>query len=172
MAIRVACRDCRQKLRVPEGLGGGQVTCPCCGKAVAVPLPNSSPEEARARAAAAAAPSSAGHAVGRAAGDLEHAPPATRFGVVALVLGLAAVVVACVPFLGYASFALSGLGLLLGLWGLIHSFGRETGVPKGRAGGPPAVSIGGRAQTYPLAGSLVCLVALLLALLPLLLQRR
>jgi hypothetical protein len=73
---------------------------------------------------------------------------------VALVLGLAAVLVLCVPLLGYASFVLGGLGLLLGLWGLFRSPGRDSGVPKGRAGGPAAVSAG-RALAYPLAGALV-----------------
>jgi hypothetical protein len=89
---------------------------------------------------------------------------------VALVLGLAAVVVACVPFLGYASFALSGLGLLLGLWGLLRS--RDSGVPKAPAGCPSPARAGGRPLTYTLAGSLVCLAALLLALLPFLFQPR
>jgi hypothetical protein len=98
------------------------------------------------------------------AGDLEHAPPGTRLGVVALMLGLASVAVLCVPLLGYASFVLSGLGLLLGLWGLVRSLGRDAGVAKGPTGG--------RALTYPLAGALVCLVALLLALLPFLLPPR
>ena len=131
MAIRVACPACRQKLRVLEGLAGGQVPCPRCGEAVIVPLPDRPPEKAPGQAAV-AAPSSPG---GRVAGDLEHAPPAARLGVVALVLGLAAVLVLCVPLLGYASFVLGGLGLLLGLWGLFRSPGRDSGVQ--RAG--PAV---------------------------------
>ena len=168
MAIRVACPACRQKLRVPEGLAGGQVTCPCCGEAVAVPLPDGPPQQAPAQAAAAAVRGGGGGV----AGDLEHAPPGTRLGVVALMLGLASVAVLCVPLLGYASFVLSGLGLLLGLWGLVRSPGRDAGVAKGPTGGPSAVPVGCRALTYPLAGALVCLAALLLALLPFLLPPR
>jgi hypothetical protein len=132
------------------------MACPRCGADLLVPLSDRAPKEALARAAAACAPSPSGEAA-----SLEHAPPGARLGVVALVLGLAAVVVLCVPVLGYASFVPSGLGLLLGLWGL----SRPTG-------GSSAGRIDGRALTYPLAGTLVCLLALLLALLPLLFRAR
>lgn len=164
--VRVACPACHQRLRVPENLAGNRVTCPRCGAAVSVPLPEESPEEAAAAAAHAAGAAARG-AEGGAVGDLEHAPPATRMGVVALGLGLLAVLVLCVPLLGYASFALSGLGLLVGLWGLARSLRRGAG--EDPAGGPRAGRLGGRVLSYPLAGTLACLVALLLALLPFLL---
>jgi hypothetical protein len=133
------------------------MACPRCGAAILVPLSDRAPKQALARAAAACAHS-------RGAGvttDLEHAPLGARLGVVALVLGLVAGAVLCVPVLGYASLGLSGLGLLLGLWGLFRP-----------SGGPSAARIDGRPLSYPLAGTLVCLLALLLALLPLLFRPR
>jgi hypothetical protein len=143
---------------VPEHLAGNRVTCPRCGEAVSVPLPEAPPEEALAAAVKAAAPRpDAG-----AACDLEHAPPTMRLGVMALGLGLLAVLVLCVPFVGYASFVLSGLGMLCGLWGLVRSLQRE-------AGGSRPAGVGRRGLTYPLAGTLASLGALFLALLPYLL---
>jgi hypothetical protein len=119
---------------------------------VLVPLPERSSKEAVARAAAAAAaPSPAADVTG----DLEHAPLGARLGVVALVLGLTAIAILCVPIVGYASSVLSGLGLLLGLWGLFRP-----------SAGFSAARFSGRALSYPLVGTLVCLAALLLALLP------
>jgi hypothetical protein len=151
MSIRVSCPNCGQHLRAPDNLAGGQVDCPRCGAAVLVPLPDLSPKETLARAAAQAAPPPAGGVTA----DLAHAPLGTRLGVVALVFGLAAVAVLCVPVVGYASAVLSGVGLLFGLGGLVF-----------RTGGSSAASIPGRALPSPLAGTLVCLAALLLALLP------
>jgi hypothetical protein len=151
MAIRVACPACRQKLRLPDGLAGSQMACPRCGAAILVPLSDRAPKESLARAAAACA-HSPGDGV---ATGLEHAPLGARLGVVALVLGLVAGAVLCVPVLGYASLVPSGLGLLLGLWGLFRP-----------TGGSSAGKSDGRARSYPLAGTLVCLLALLLALLP------
>jgi hypothetical protein len=164
MAIRVECPACSQRLRVPEALEGSHVPCPSCHLAVLVPLQGR--PSAKALALAAPAAPSAGV---RAAPDLEAAPPAVRLGVVALVLGLAAVVVLCVPVLGYASFGLSGGGLLVGLWGLLKYGSRDAGAAGGPADGPPAARADRRAWVYPLAGVLVCLGAALLALLPFLL---
>jgi hypothetical protein len=121
---------------------------------VLVPLADRSPTKSLAQAAAAATA-----ATGGVVADLEHAPPGARLGAVALVFGVAAVAVLCVPVLGYASVALSSLGLLLGLGGLMH----QTVAPHG-------AGISGSAVLFPLAGTLVCLAALLLALLPFLLR--
>jgi len=60
---------------------------------------------------------------------------------------------------------LSGLGLLFGLWGLFHALRRNAG-GKSPTGGSAAAGIGGRGLGYALAGTAVCLAALLLALLP------
>jgi hypothetical protein len=150
MAIRVVCPACRQRLRVPEGLAGSELACPRCGAVTRVPLTDRSSKEALSQATAAARASAASAA--GPAGGLEQAPRGALIGVVALVLGLAAVL--CVPVLGHASSVLSGVGLLLGLWGLL------------RPAGGPAARRDGRAVLFPLAGTLVCVGALLLALLP------
>ena len=103
--------------------------------------------------------------------ELEHASPGTRLGVVALGLGLLSIAVLSLPFIGYSSFVLSGLGLLFGLWGLFHALRRNVG-GKSPTGGSAAAGIGGRGLGYALAGTAVCLAALLLALLPFLFGAR
>jgi hypothetical protein len=80
---------------------------------------------------------------------------------VALGLGVLAIAVLCLPFIGYGTFVLSGLGLLFGLWGLCLALRRS--------GGSPAAGSRGRGLGYALAGTVVCLGAQLLALLPFLL---
>jgi hypothetical protein len=99
---------------------------------------------------------------------LEHASPGTRLGVVALGLGLLSIAALSLPFIGYMSFVLSGLGLLFGLWGLYHAL-RPIVSGKSPTGGSAAAGIGGRGLGYAMAGTAVCLAALLLAMLPFLL---
>jgi hypothetical protein len=85
---------------------------------------------------------------------------------IALVLGLVSVLILCLPWIGYASFVLSGVGLLLGLGGL---FGAHDGPGAyALAEGGESRRFGQRARDYPLAGAGACLLALALALLPLL----
>jgi hypothetical protein len=164
MAIRVACPACGQRLRAPEALAGSAVACPGCGAEVGVPLSERRPKgEPAAAVRASTRPQDSGATV-----DLEHAVPATRLGVVALGLGLLSVAVLILPFIGYSSFVLSGLGLLFGLWGLFHALRRKVG-GKLPAGGSSAAGIGGRGLSIALVGTLACLAALLLALLPFLL---
>jgi hypothetical protein len=93
-------------------------------------------------------------------------PGSARLGVAALALGLLAVLVLCLPFLGYVSPILSGLGLLLGLAGLLAAQVKGTGSYPLAGGAALAPRFGGRARDYPLAGVGVCLLALALALLP------
>jgi hypothetical protein len=102
MAIRVACPTCGQGLRAPDVLAGSRVPCPGCRADVAVPLPGDPPKgEPAAAARGTARPRDRGAAV-----DLEHAPPATRLGVVALGLGLLSIAALCLPFIGYGSLVL------------------------------------------------------------------
>jgi hypothetical protein len=79
----------------------------------------------------------------------------------------------CVPVLGYASVALSGLGLLLGL-GALFDYTRNRFGGHGLRPNMGARLICGsdtRAVQYALAGTSVSLLALVLTLLPLLLRR-
>jgi hypothetical protein len=132
------------------------MNCPRCGEPLRVPG-----VEGRRDGAPAGAP----------AAD-PRTPLAARLGVASLALGLLAVLVLCLPVVGYASLALSGLGLLLGLgglvgqqWGGVRGFGRPEG-----GGARAAFGLGVRPWNYPLAGVAVCLAALALALAPLLLR--
>jgi hypothetical protein len=92
--------------------------------------------------------------------------PSARLGAVSLGLGLLAVLVLCVPFVGYASPALSGLGVLLGLGGLFNA--RRERAPSGGAPAPGGAraALGVHPANYPLAGVAACLAALGLYLLP------
>ena len=112
MAVRVSCPSCSAKIRVPEELAGRRVTCPRCEDAVRVPHADPAPADNFS--------------------PLPDEPPLTpsaRLGAVSLGLGLLAVLVLCVPFVGYASPALSGLGVLLGLGGLFNA--RRERAPSG-----------------------------------------
>jgi hypothetical protein len=158
MPIPVACPSCRHRLRIPENLAGRRVTCPRCNHPLEAPAAEEAPPEP-----ATAAPSP--EAEPRPCAPL---PLATRLGIAALALGLVAVLVLCLPIVGFASPALSGAGLLCGLGGLFSSLAR--GVRKGSglaaetAG--PSYHFGDRAVDFPLAGSALCILALGLALVP------
>jgi hypothetical protein len=123
MVIRVVCPSCRRKIRVPDHLAGKRVTCPRCQDALRVPPWGGAPVEA-----VAAGPVLAGGAA-YAADALPHSG---RLGMVALALGLSAVLVLGLPGVGYLAFALSEVGLLLGLGGLakyLKDAGRAWGLP-------------------------------------------
>jgi hypothetical protein len=78
-------------------------------------------------------------------------------------LGTFSVLVLCLPFVGYAALGLSGIGLLVGLWGLVIAcLGGGSAPP----GGLRSRRFGERGYDYPLAGIGMCLLALALALLP------
>jgi len=61
--------------------------------------------------------------------------------------------------------------LLFGLWGLFHAL-RRTFRGKAPTGGSAGAGISGSGRGYALAGTAMCLAALLLALLPFLLGVR
>jgi hypothetical protein len=155
----IVCPFCHRKLRVPDHLTGRRVSCPRCHQAVAVPIPPDSLEEV-VRAASAEVPSPPAVEA--------PLPVSVRLGIVGLGLGLFSVLLLCLPVLGYASPGLSGAGLLLSLAGLVSAPRGGTGNYSlaGAAGG--ARAFGARARDYPLAGVGVCLLALALALWPLL----
>lgn len=100
----------------------------------------------------------------------EPLPMSARIGIVALALGCISVMIMCLPVVGYASIVLSAAGLPLGLWGLLRSRteGDQTLSHTLTGNAATAGGFGTRAQHYPLAGVGACLIALALALLPLL----
>jgi hypothetical protein len=89
--------------------------------------------------------------------------------VLSLFLGALSILVLCLPFIGYAALGLSSAGLLVGLWGLLRASSAEAGEGRALFGGAGGSRhFGQRQQDYPLAGIAACLLALVLALFPLL----
>lgn len=159
----VVCSSCRKKLRVPDHLAGRRVTCPRCDEVIQVPVEYDSPPEEE---AAAPIPEE------EAEPEAPPLPPSARFGIVSLLLALASILVMCLPLIGgYASIALSGLGLPLGLWGLLLNRAEGNGtLSYAQVGAGIWAGFGTRAQHYPLAGILASLLALALTVLPALLR--
>lgn len=159
----VTCPSCQRNLRVPEHMAGRQLICPRCMDAVEVPdrptsLVRASEDPRRREPAPAVAQ--------------EQLSPAARLGVISLFLGALSIPVLCLPFVGYMAPGLSGVGLLAGLWGLFSAWMGDPGASSpflaSTDGGPRR--FGQRHQDYPLAGIVVCLLTLTLALLPFLLR--
>jgi hypothetical protein len=156
----VVCPSCRKKIHPPERFAGRRVTCPRCESVIVVPAELAQAVE---EAAAVETPSPI---------EELHFPPSARLGIIALALGLASVLIMCLPIIGYLSIGMSGIGLLLGIGGLFRA--RTDSEPL-----PPQVVTGGmgiwggfgtRTRDYPLAGIAACLLALILTLLPTLLN--
>jgi hypothetical protein len=156
----VRCPSCRKKIRPPDHLAGKRVTCPRCEAVLTVPLlvgssqeialppppPQTNPEDS-------------------------PLPSSARFGIVALLLGCVSGLILCLPFACYASIALSGIGLPIGLWGLIRASMEDGIICRSLTGGAGiAGNFGMRAQDYPLAGIATCFLALALALVPILMR--
>ncbi len=156
MAIAATCPHCRRRMNVPEAYAGRRVTCPRCLNAVRIPDADA-PEEAPGGGAPAAPAEAAGDGL----------TPAARLGVAALMLGAVSILLLCLPVVGYASAALSGLCLAVGAWGLVRSR-QETKRPAGRpsAAAGAVTLVDGRPVNLPLAGAGLCLLVLALALLP------
>jgi hypothetical protein len=157
MTILVVCPSCKRRLHVPEKLAGRRVTCTRCGEAVRAPLAEEPKQEA---ASFTASPRASEAAIAA------EAPLSSRLGIAALALGLLAILVVCVPVLGYASLGLSGLGLMLALSGFYCA--RKDGVRRfhSPAGVPGMHPLGRPDLNFPLGGMLVCLLAAALVLLP------
>jgi len=155
----VVCPTCFKKLRPPDRLAGRRVTCPRCEAVLTVPLSTDSDEQIP---------------TDLPAPDLEPEDPplpkSARFGIIALFLGCISILIMCLPIVGYASLILSSVGVPVALWGLLraHYEGNEM-IYRSTPGGAGIVgSFGKRARDYPLAGVVVCLLALVLAIVPIL----
>ncbi len=161
---RIVCPSCRKKLHPPENLAGRRVMCPRCDAVITVPTELVQVvEEAEKK----------GTATGETA-SLAEDPPfplAARLGITAMVLGTTSILIMCVPFVGYLSIGLSSIGLLLGLGGLYRARRESESLPPAIAGGVGIWGgFGTRVRDYLLGGVVACLLALLLALLPILTQ--
>jgi hypothetical protein len=148
MAV-LTCPSCQRRLRVPDRLAERLLICPGCNEAV--PVPNRKAEYLR---LVDNASTPQGPAPSRAGEELLSFP--ARLGAVAMLLGVVSVLVLCLPYVGYAALGLSGVGLLVGLWGLASAC----------LGGARSGGIRQPEKSYPLGGVAACLLALALALLP------
>jgi len=165
MSVRVKCPSCGRGLSIPDHLSGRPTVCPWCSDSVPVPPADLSPEE-EAVLGTAPAPAPIPDLPGT---DLRDLPKPSRLGALSAGLGLASVLILCLPFVGYAAIGLSGVGLVLGLYAL--ALARRDGTPATPAtapGGAAGHGLGARAVDWPLAGVAACLVGLGLALWPLL----
>ncbi len=161
---RIVCPSCRKKLHPPNNLAGRRVMCPRCDAVITVPTELvKAVEEAEKK----------GAALGETTSPTEDLPfpPAARLGITAMVLGMVSIFSLCVPLFGYLSISLSSVGLLLGLGGLFRARTESESLPPAIAGGVGIWGgFGTRVRDYPLGGVAVCLLALLLALVPMLTQ--
>ena len=145
----VTCPSCQRQLRVPDRLAERLLICPGCNEAV--PVPNRKAEYLR---LVDNASTPQGPARSTAGEELLSLP--ARLGAVSMLLGVLSVLVPCLPYVGYAALGLSGVGLLIGLWGLASAC--LSGAHCGGVRQP--------AKSYPLGGVAACLLALALALIP------
>ena len=160
----LVCSHCRKKLRPPDHLAGKKVTCPRCEAVLMVPVSSDSSGEIE-------IPTDL--PLPESVPSDPQFPSSARMGIVSLALGCVSVLIMCLPLIGYASIVLSGIGLPMGLWGLLraHMDGNEM-LSHSLPGGAGIVgSFGMHARDYPLAGSVACMLALALALLPILMHR-
>jgi len=159
---RIVCPSCRKKLHPPDNLAGRRVMCPRCDAVITVPTELVKIVEEVEK----------GETTTRETTSLTEDPPfpvAARLGISAMVLGMASFLSLCLPFGGYLSIGMSSIGLLLGLGGLFRSRSESESLPPAIAGGVGICGgFGTRVRDYPLGGVAACLLALLLALLPIL----
>ena len=155
----VVCPSCRKKIHPPARLAGRRVTCPRCDEVLMVPAVTTDSDED------APAPMESPPSIEEA-----PLPLSARLGIGALVLGMASILILCLPVIGeYASLRLSGFGLLLALCGLLQAGTDDSGTPsQSLAVGGVGIwgGFGARARDYPLAGIGACVLALILAVLP------
>jgi len=157
---RIVCPACHKKFQFPNHLAGRRVMCPRCNRAIVVPTE-------LVQAVEEATPVETSASVNKEA----PFPLAARLGIISLVLGMISIVLVCAPSVVYLSIGLSCFGLLLGLGGLFRARTDSESLPPSIAGGVGLWGgFGTRVRDYPLAGLAACFLALLLTLLPTLIQ--
>jgi hypothetical protein len=143
---------------VSERHAGRRVMCPRCDRPVRVPLHSQPEDEA---------------ALGGVVENVEEEPlplpRSTHLGLAALTLATVSVLILCIPVVGYLSFILNGLGLLLGLIGLV-TYNAPDNDPRDRGRSRQSRTFLGLdlyARGFPWVGILACLLAIGLAVIPL-----
>lgn len=140
----VTCSQCAQRLNIPDNFRGTRAKCPKCGGAVEIMPPTPVPTEPEAvalmheeapRGPAAPLP-----------GKPEASGASLGLGIGSLVVGILSFLVALIPCLGIFAVPLAVVGLVLGGIGAVIAFSR-----------------GGAGMGFPIAGSAVNVVAILVA---------
>jgi hypothetical protein len=143
----VTCSQCAQRLNIPDTFRGTRAKCPKCGGAVEIPAPTPAPAEPEMSSVVAAddyrrtAPPPP-----PPAGKPEASGASLGLGIGSLVVGILSFLVALVPCLGIFAVPLAAVGLILGVVGAVIAFTR-----------------GGAGLGFPIAGSAVNVVAILVA---------
>lgn len=157
---KIVCPSCAKKMRLPDHLAGRRVMCTRCDAVIAIPADLVEVADKAPPPETAAPPE-----------EDQPFPLPARLGIVALVLGMISSLLTCVPLVHYVSLGMSGVGLLLGLGGLFRARTDSEPLPTAVASGTGICGgFGTRVRDYPLAGVAACLIALLLILLPTLIQ--
>jgi len=154
VSFHVDCPTCLRRIRFPDRVAGRQVSCPRCDTVIERTATAAAAALARCEHSADTPPDSDSATGNEPCWRAELRGALSRssgLGALSASLGLLSILLLCVPFVGLVAIPLGGLGLLLGLGGLFV-----------------ARIKGDRDRRYPLAGSVTCLLAIVLALLPML----
>ena len=143
--IKLSCTGCGRKLNVPDHAAGKTGRCPNCKTTVVVP-----PAPTRAMDVASVALPS----VSAGPPPMQQPPPSqsvssgsNSLGIASLILGALAFSICWIPFLGVFGLPLSGLGVILGGIGLFVAIRRS-----------------GRGVGFPIAGTALSLLALIVSI--------
>ena len=158
MAIRVTCSECGKHLKVAENAAGKRGKCPQCGAAIAIPAVSAPIPVAKASVSAPPVvvmptrrvepeEASQQQQVVSTTVNVDAPRRTSSFGVVSLIVGIVAFLVCWIPFVGLLGIPLSALGLLFGGIGLLLALFRK-----------------GAGIGFPIAGSSVCVLALVVGI--------
>jgi len=159
MSIQFTCGNCGKRLKVADEAAGKRGRCPGCGAVVQVPTTPDPGSSAPALVSTASEQRLEAVPLRRVdTPELPRTQPVptvninnprrtSSLGIVSLILGIVAFLICWIPILGLFGIPLSALGLVLGVTGLI-----VTAVRKGAGIG------------FPIAGSAVCGMALVVAI--------
>ena len=157
--IEFACPFCARNMRVSDAAAGRSGKCKSCGKTITVP---GSSEEITFSASDVAQPDRPTPSI-RPHSSMEIRPTPSpvalqinvqqpskashSLGIAAVILGILAFLICWIPLIGLLGLPLSGLGLLLGIGGIVLAALRK-----------------GSGLGYPIAGSAICALAMMVTI--------
>ena len=149
--ISYTCPKCGSSMSSPDSLAGQHEACPECGNITTIPqshpVPTSPIQSPPVQNIPFSQPPAINNPPGSPLNVTMKQPKSTNgIGIAALVLGILACLTCWIPFIGMFSIPVSVLGILLGIIGMIISV------------------IGHRSKIgMPVAGTIVCVVAIVVA---------